>query len=299
MGCGPGPMLALDGCCARRRGRRGAAVPAGPSASVAGADPAGVDTRPARRAATACRGRAQHPDHPARRCRLRPAGHVRRRDPHADADPAGQTRASATTPSTPRDLLADPRRAADRPQPPARRLGHDRRAGRRLGRLCRRDPEDLGDGGRGAATVRLQHRRLRQMAQHAGHRDHRDGPVRPLAHGLRLRLFLRLHGRRDLAVGAAAVREHQPDRAAARSELPPDQDLADQAIGWLRQHRAFAPDKPFFMYWAPGAGARAAPHLQGVGRQVQRQVRRWLGRHRERVFARQKATGLDSGRHAS
>jgi arylsulfatase len=30
-------------------------------------------------------------------------------------------------------------------------------------------------------------------------------------------------------------------------------DLADQAITWLRQRQAFAPDRPFFMYWAPGA----------------------------------------------
>ena len=31
------------------------------------------------------------------------------------------------------------------------------------------------------------------------------------------------------------------------------EDIADDAIGWLRDHKAFAPDKPFFMYWAPGA----------------------------------------------
>ena len=31
------------------------------------------------------------------------------------------------------------------------------------------------------------------------------------------------------------------------------EDIADDAIGWLRQHKAFMPDKPFFMYWASGA----------------------------------------------
>jgi len=31
------------------------------------------------------------------------------------------------------------------------------------------------------------------------------------------------------------------------------EDLADDAIGWLRKHKAFEPDKPFFMYWASGA----------------------------------------------
>ncbi|MGC2614287.1 MAG: arylsulfatase [Terracidiphilus sp.] len=30
-------------------------------------------------------------------------------------------------------------------------------------------------------------------------------------------------------------------------------DLADRALSWMKRHRSFAPDKPFFMYWAPGA----------------------------------------------
>ncbi len=35
-------------------------------------------------------------------------------------------------------------------------------------------------------------------------------------------------------------------------------DLADHAITWVRQQKALAPDKPFFMYFAPGA--THAPH---------------------------------------
>lgn len=31
------------------------------------------------------------------------------------------------------------------------------------------------------------------------------------------------------------------------------EDIADDAIGWLRNHKALTPDKPFFMYWATGA----------------------------------------------
>jgi arylsulfatase len=30
--------------------------------------------------------------------------------------------------------------------------------------------------------------------------------------------------------------------------------LADQALIWMKRHRSYAPDKPFFIYWAPGAG---------------------------------------------
>ena len=36
------------------------------------------------------------------------------------------------------------------------------------------------------------------------------------------------------------------------------EDLADDAISWLRQHKSLAPDKPFFMYWA--SGAAHGPH---------------------------------------
>jgi arylsulfatase A-like enzyme len=36
------------------------------------------------------------------------------------------------------------------------------------------------------------------------------------------------------------------------------EDLADRAITWVRQQQALAPDKPFFMYFAPGA--THAPH---------------------------------------
>jgi arylsulfatase len=31
------------------------------------------------------------------------------------------------------------------------------------------------------------------------------------------------------------------------------EDMADKAIAWMKKHRAFTPDKPFLMYWAPGA----------------------------------------------
>ena len=38
------------------------------------------------------------------------------------------------------------------------------------------------------------------------------------------------------------------------------EDMADKALTWLKRHRAFAPDKPFFMYWAPG-GAHGPHHV--------------------------------------
>ncbi|MEL7209916.1 MAG: sulfatase-like hydrolase/transferase, partial [Actinomycetota bacterium] len=36
------------------------------------------------------------------------------------------------------------------------------------------------------------------------------------------------------------------------------EDITDRSIGWIKQQKALMPDKPFFMYWAPGA--THAPH---------------------------------------
>jgi arylsulfatase len=36
------------------------------------------------------------------------------------------------------------------------------------------------------------------------------------------------------------------------------EDLTDKSIQWVRQQKSLMPDKPFFMYWAPGA--THAPH---------------------------------------
>ena len=54
--------------------------------------------------------------------------------------------------------------------------------------------------------------------------------------------------------------------------------MTDQAIDWVRQQKALMPDKPFFIYYAPGA--THAPHHvpDRVVGQVQGPVRRRLGR---------------------
>ena len=36
------------------------------------------------------------------------------------------------------------------------------------------------------------------------------------------------------------------------------EDMTDEAIDWIKQQKALMPDKPFFMYFAPGA--THAPH---------------------------------------
>jgi arylsulfatase A-like enzyme len=69
------------------------------------------------------------------------------------------------------------------------------------------------------------------------------------------------------------------------------EDLADHAVSWVRQQKALMPDKPFFMYFAPGA--THAPHHV---------PKEWIDRYegefadgwdalREQTFARQQERG--------
>ncbi len=69
------------------------------------------------------------------------------------------------------------------------------------------------------------------------------------------------------------------------------EDLADDAIGWLRNHKAFRPDKPFYMYWASGC-------LHGPHHVLNEWSDRYAGKfddgwdaYRERVYERAKEKG--------
>ena len=70
------------------------------------------------------------------------------------------------------------------------------------------------------------------------------------------------------------------------------EDLADQAIGWIQQQKAIAPDKPFFVYFAPGA--THAPHhvpKDWIAKYKGKFDQGW-DQVREETFARQKALGV-------
>ena len=69
------------------------------------------------------------------------------------------------------------------------------------------------------------------------------------------------------------------------------EDIAEDAIKWLREQQAFAPDKPFLMYWAPGA--MHGPHqifTEWADKYKGKFDDGW-DKYRERVFARQKEMG--------
>lgn len=69
------------------------------------------------------------------------------------------------------------------------------------------------------------------------------------------------------------------------------EDMTDKAVSWMKQVRALTPDRPFFMYWTPGA-SHGPHHI----------FNEWADKYkgkfddgwdamRERVFARQKQLG--------
>ena len=71
-----------------------------------------------------------------------------------------------------------------------------------------------------------------------------------------------------------------------------DRDLADDAIDWIHNLEAADPDKPFFLYFAPGSGH--APHQA-----PEEWIERFRGQYdagwdvlREQTFARQKRLGV-------
>ena len=144
------------------------------------------------------------------------------------------------------------------------------------------------------ATVWLCYWRLGQVAQYTRRRDYRRRAFRQLANGFGLRIFLRLPAQ-------AKRRTTNPISCAIqRWSIPPktpeegyhlSEDLAEDAIRWLRNHKAFQPDKPFYMYWASGA-------IHGPHHIMKEWADKYKGKfddgwdaYRERVFKRAKEKG--------
>ena len=69
------------------------------------------------------------------------------------------------------------------------------------------------------------------------------------------------------------------------------EDIADDAINWLREQKAYAPDKPFFMYWAPGASHGPHQVMKEWADKYKGKFNDGWDKYRERVFARAKAKG--------
>jgi arylsulfatase A-like enzyme len=88
------------------------------------------------------------------------------------------------------------------------------------------------------------------------------------------------------------------DTVAVEQDRSPEEgyhfteDMTDKAIDWIRQQKALMPDKPFFVYWAPGA--THAPHHvppEWSAKYKGKFDQGW-DRLREETFARQKKLGV-------
>lgn len=70
------------------------------------------------------------------------------------------------------------------------------------------------------------------------------------------------------------------------------QDMTDKTIKWIGQQKALAPDKPFFVYYAPGA-THAPHHAPKVwADKYKGKFDQGWDQLREEIFARQKAKGV-------
>src|SRR5215211_5637049 len=97
--------------------------------------------------------------------------------------------------------------------------------------------------------------------------------------------------RRNTSRISCATRPWSSPTILLASRIHLTEDLADDAINWLRNQKAFQPDKPFFMYWAPGA-------VHGPHQVMKEWADKYKGKfddgwdkYRERTFTRAKAMG--------
>ena len=88
-----------------------------------------------------------------------------------------------------------------------------------------------------------------------------------------------------LTRNTTAVTEHLP------KDYHLSDDIASDAITWLREQNAYAPDKPFFMYWAPGASHGPHQIMKKWADKYKGKFDDGWDKYRERVFANAKAKG--------
>ncbi|MCR9294349.1 MAG: sulfatase-like hydrolase/transferase, partial [bacterium] len=69
------------------------------------------------------------------------------------------------------------------------------------------------------------------------------------------------------------------------------EDIADDAITWLQQHKAFAADRPFFIYWATGASHGPHQVPKAWADKYKGKFDDGWDNYRERVFKNAKAKG--------
>ena len=82
-----------------------------------------------------------------------------------------------------------------------------------------------------------------------------------------------------------------PEVSGGNDHYHLSEDLADDAIVWLREQKAYAPEKPFFMYWAPGASHGPHHVMKEWANKYKGKFDDGWDAYRERVFVNQKKLG--------
>ena len=277
--------------------------PPTPSASMAGRTMQESVYEHARRAAAAARGCAEHPDRADRRCRARAAD--ARSAARSDTDTLdrileegiGFNRFHTTA-------MCSPTRASLLTGRNHHRIGNGQIAelANDWDGYSGEIPKSSALGAEVLQALRLRHRRRR--ASGTTRPPRRRPPPDRSTTGRPAMGFEYFYG---FLAGEAS--QYEPNLVRnTTSVLPPrtpeegyhlSEDLADDAIGWLHRHKAFEPDKPFFMYWA--SGCLHGPHhvMKEWADKYAGQVRRRLGRLPGAGLRARQGEGLDpAGRRA-
>ena len=158
-------------------------------------------------------------------------------------------------------VLPDALLPAHRAQPHAQQHGVHHRGGDRLPERERHDPAGERDALGDPRRAGLEHLHGRQVAPVPDRRDEPRLDAAQLADRPRLRALVRIPRRRDEPV---VSRTWSTTITPSTSRRRPEEgyhltdDITDKALEFIRDAKAVAPEKPFFLYYAPGACH--APH---------------------------------------
>ena len=100
---------------------------------------------------------------------------------------------------------------------------------------------------------------------------------------------------------AGEASQYEPAMVRNTSPVPPreierkgyhlTEDIAEDAIKWLREQQSYSPDKPFLMYWAPGAAHGPHQIMKEWADKYKGKFDDGWDKYRDRAFARQKELG--------
>ena len=94
----------------------------------------------------------------------------------------------------------------------------------------------------------------------------------------------------ELTLGTQPVEMVAPP--GRKGDYTLNEDLADKAISWIKAEKSLAPDKPFFIYYAPGASHAPLQAPKAWIDKFKGQFDMGWDRYREIVFERQKKLGV-------